>query len=282
MQQNPPDPDQPQGEDSPTSPSQPLSPTGGTPGSPGPVPDPGAPGSYGSTPAAQPTQDTPGSPIQGLGWTPTPPPAPSPGPASSPAPTTSWEPAPAPPPAPATPTAAPAPAPSSAWTDRPPAVGPWDRPDALYETGRPVGVLISAIILIALGLLFALFGGLFLLAGSVVDQLTTEQTQGVPPELISSLVSTFGGVLLVVGILQVIGGVAAAARRNWGRILAIILSICGLLLGLLFLVAAASPEATTESQQGALGIGLVLVLAYGFSIVALARAGAYYGRRYPV
>jgi hypothetical protein len=159
-------------------------------------------------------------------------------------------------------------------------VSHWGPAESAIES-RPTGLAIAAVILTLMGLLFALFGAIFFAAGAFVRELDPElvQAPGMTVDMVAGFVNVFGGVLVALGLAQVIAGIASFAGREWGRFLGIVLALLGLLFGLLLLVASISPGSGANQQQGGLGIGLVLLVGYGFTIVALARAGSYFRAR---
>ena len=170
---------------------------------------------------------------------------------------------------------------------QPPAQSNWQQP-TVYESSLGVGNALAGIILTILGLLVALFGAVLVLGGQAFTQLGQSGQVDDPNNVLgqmSGIVSGAGIIVLVYGVLEFISGLGIFARKNWARMLGIVLSILPLLFGILGLVGAVSAPAandldpTGQARQGGLIFSIVLVLAYGFTIIALARGGNAFRRR---
>lgn len=141
---------------------------------------------------------------------------------------------------------------------------------------RPGMVTAGAIVLLVLGVLTAIVGLFALLAASVftsgMDIPGMEQFGENMAGAIGGMIAIIGGVIIVFGILQVVSGINLFSARSWARILGIVLGVIGALFGLLALV----PSGNTNG--GSPIFGLVLLLANGFVVWALATTGRYFTR----
>jgi hypothetical protein len=258
--------------------------------------DPQQPGAAGegapnSTPEDASTQETPApagssvpaAPQSPTSWAPAspPPPAPqgpswgSPPPATPPQGPTAWAQPPQGSPGASQPSP---PAPPTGWV-QPGPQGPapgWGGTQAVAPQ-PPVApsVLIAGIILLLFGLLTLLVGVIVMIAGSAVGQFTSAFTSAGFPDLgnaVATVVIGIGAVIAVYGGLEVVGAFGVFARRGWGRALGIATSTLGVLFGLLAVLGATGARAT-DRGGGGIVVALVLLAAYGFTLLALALGG---------
>lgn len=167
----------------------------------------------------------------------------------------------------------------------------WEQNTVTTATAAPVsdtGVTISGVILTVFGVLVTLVGVLALLIGGAVGGLIPLASQSTDPNaaaaagVLSGIANIIGIVILVWGILHVLSGIGIFTRRSWARYLGLIVATLGFLLILLGLVG----SLTAVSSPGAVGqdttsliITVLLLLAYGFTVIALGRGGRYFERR---
>ncbi len=172
---------------------------------------------------------------------------------------------------------APPPMPSTAYP--PPAGSPppgyqWA---AAAPPARPGMVTGAAIVLLVLGVLTAILGLFALLAASIftsgMDIPGMEQFGENAAGAIGGVVAIVGGVFIVFGVLQILSGINLFSARSWARILGIVLCVIGALFGLLALLGSGNPSA-----QASPIFGLILLLANGFVVWALATTGRYFTR----
>jgi len=129
---------------------------------------------------------------------------------------------------------------------------------------RPLGVAILAVLDIIAGILAALVGLLSVIAGGFLWAYL-ETFIGPPGTIggfLGAIVTAVGVVILVVGAISVVLGWALWGGKEWARILFIILSVIGILFGLLVLFAAIG--------AGGL-IGIVIIAINGIVIYYLTR-----------
>jgi len=246
-----------------------------------------APGpAWGQPPAAPPVagsgwvQPTPPPaaappPVEGSGWVqPTPPPAAAAGPTwgqppAQAAPPAGWAQPPAGPP--------PAPAPGG-WAQPQPTPG-WVQP----VTGQqgPVTILarIAGLFLVLIGLFWGAIGVVLIIGGSafksIIDQFGPISANGTDVDTAGNIVGGvfvgIGIVILVLAIVEVLGGFGTLIGKTWGRILGILYS---LVFGAFLLVAVAggthsADVGDTSGATGGLIFVLVMFLLYLYSLVVL-------------
>lgn len=154
--------------------------------------------------------------------------------------------------------------PSHQWSGPPP--GP---------PARPGLVTTAAIVLIVLGVLTAIVGVFALLAASLfssgMDIPGMEQFGEGAAGAVGGALVVIGAVIIVFGVLQVVSGINLFSARSWARILGIVLAVIGGLFGLL----AAIPSSSANSSPV---FGLILLVAYAFTVWVLATTGRYFTR----
>ena len=165
---------------------------------------------------------------------------------------------------PPTPAAAPTPTqPGWAAPVSPPAPVGWAPPpvaragaEATTGFAKAAGVL-----LIVFGLLLGLFGLVALAASSVVDEADNPLGSG-----FADLFATFGVILVVFALIEILGGIGAWGGRGWGRVIGLVYGVLGILIGL----GNAIGSRSTFDSGRTTGTGLVILAIYGFITLALA------------
>ncbi len=168
----------------------------------------------------------------------------------------------------------------------------WDQagaaPATYQDSGSHVGVTIAGIILILFGLLTTLGGILLLVAGQFAGGLLPFATAeggaeaGSVVGAVAGVITVIAIVVLVIGLLHLASGIGVLVRKEWARILGILMSVLGLLLGVLSLFGALQPANNVGAGDPASGlpVAIVITVAYGFALFALARGGNYFRRSY--
>jgi hypothetical protein len=128
----------------------------------------------------------------------------------------------------------------------------------------------GAVALISLGSLMALIFGLTFLALDQVFELDPQL--GIGPEAIDA-VRVVLGVIVVIAVLQVVGGAGSLARWQWARVIGILSGILGLLMGLLLLLGVMA-----AFDLIALVISIVITAGYALGVVGLLMGGAHFQR----
>lgn len=105
---------------------------------------------------------------------------------------------------------------------------------------RPLGVAILAVLEIIAGILAALVGLLSVILGGFMWAYleTLVGLIGTVGGFVGAIVTAIGVVILVIGAISIVLGWALWGGKEWARILSIILSLIGVLFGLLVLFAA--------------------------------------------
>jgi hypothetical protein len=134
----------------------------------------------------------------------------------------------------------------------------------------------AAIVLIVLGVLTAIVGIFALLAASLFSsgmQLPgMDQFGEGAAGAVGGILLVIGVVIVVFGVLQVVSGINLFSARSWARILGIVLAVIGGLFGLL----AAIPSSSANNSSPVFGV--ILLVAYVFTVWALATSGRYFVR----
>jgi len=165
----------------------------------------------------------------------------------------------------------------------------------------PGSVVVAAVVLLVLGVIALLVAGLFLLSGSIYQQLPNSTFNGLDPAEIDSVRSfgrvfafAFGAVALIVAICHLAAGVGIFRRGTWARVLGMVMAGLGLIFSGLFFVLMLSvligglpvasvgssgmtPEEVESAMRAGIGVFVVIVgaclAAYLFTLVALIRNG---------
>jgi hypothetical protein len=138
---------------------------------------------------------------------------------------------------------------------------------------RPGSVTASAVILIVLGVLVALFGLLSLFAGavlpSVADSPEFREQFGDLSDALGGLLLTLGVIVLAYGVLELVTGIFLLSGRGWARITGLVVAV----LGILFSLVGVLPG---EGGAGTSIVFVVLLAAYGYVAWVLASTGSWF------
>ena len=210
-------------------------------------------------------------PVEGAGWVQPPPP-----PAAAPGPAWGQPPAPAAPPAGFAQPQAPAPA---GWAQpQAPAPG-WIQPVLTQKGSVTILARIAGLVLVLLGLFWGLIGVVLIIGGSAfrsfLDQFgplnsdtTTVDNAG---NIVGGIFVGFGIVILVLAIVEVLGGFGTLLGKTWGRIIGILYSLvfgAFLLLGLAG-TSRAADVGNTNGAGGGLILLLIMFVLYLYALVVL-------------
>jgi hypothetical protein len=185
-----------------------------------------------------------------------------------------------------------------------PAPTSWVHPADTYIDSRvpmPGSVVGAAVVLLVLGVIALLFAGLFLLSGSVYQQISDSSFRGLDPSEVASIRNLgrtfafgFGFVALAIALCHLAAGVGIFRRATWARVTGMVMAGLGLvftglftvfilsaLLGGLPVTNVGNSGLTQEQFEQAMRAGLtvffvivgVCLLAYLFTLVALIRNG---------
>jgi cytochrome c oxidase subunit IV len=94
--------------------------------------------------------------------------------------------------------------------------------------------------------------------------------------------TTYGAILLILGIIQVIGAVGILAHRSWGRAFGVVLGLLGTIWGIGMILTAINLDigdfairGAMADDQSALGFALIVFLCYALLFLAM-----FVGRRH--
>jgi hypothetical protein len=144
---------------------------------------------------------------------------------------------------------------------------------------RPIGVTIGSIWLILVGILQVLAGAGCGLLGAGASSQSGQDPTGLVGVLGGSLL-IFGGIAVVLGILQLASGAGALGGRGWARWIGIVVSIMYFLVGILILLGSFGAM-STEGGGGptSLIFALIWLIGYGFTVYAYITASAFFSYR---
>jgi len=135
-------------------------------------------------------------------------------------------------------------------------------------------VTASAIILIVIGGLLTLLGGVFVLTAPLMGDLANDPDFvaqfGDISDSLQSFATTFGIILGMFGITQLVAGIFVLRVRTWARITGMICAILGALFALLFVF---------SGQPVSAVIGMVVLVSYAYAFWALTTRGTAFGAR---
>jgi len=140
-------------------------------------------------------------------------------------------------------------------------------------------------VLLAWGIVFAVAGGAVMFMGNLdrfVEGLTlTAQQLDLVAEFNKAAFS-YGAILLIIGIIQFIGGVGVFAHRSWGRAFAVVLGLLGVLWGIGLVVSSLNLRFGDVAIDGALAdnraaLAFAVIVLVTYLIVFLAM---FLGRRH--
>lgn len=165
----------------------------------------------------------------------------------------------------------------------------WEEQSTGY--GRSFLAVVAGFVLLTLGLVFALGGGLVLWLGSLNEVIaeintTAELTlTGAQQDLVDEFDQQavgYGGILLLLGLVQMIGAVGILAHRKWGRAFGIVLGLLGTIWGigmvltsLNFSIGDVDVEGALAGDEPALGVSILFLIFYLIVLLAM-----FLGRRH--
>lgn len=159
--------------------------------------------------------------------------------------------------------------PASAWGQSSVETEPRDHAHSL-------GVALASLFLGFWGLLFTLVGILFLVGGEGFTELIRNdpQLEGIDPAQIDQVMSAFGVgavIMLLIGIPHLLAAVGAPLHKGWARWMGVIVSVLGILLGVLILSSGSSSTVVSGQRVTVSPVGpaLFLIVPYALSLLAL-------------
>lgn len=151
------------------------------------------------------------------------------------------------------------------------------------QFGSSALVSLAGVVLVLFGIAIAILGGLTLTQGPEIGRFIRENDVAVfgrqiDRQTLQAILSPMPGVLIVLGLLQLVVGAVILAHRGWARWLGVLLSLIGLIAGV---VAVSGSMALAPGLSVALMISAVLLVAYAFVLLALIAGGSHFRRNYP-
>lgn len=161
--------------------------------------------------------------------------------------------------------------PASAWGQS--AVAPETRD---HTHAHSLGVALASLFLGFWGLLFTLAGILFLVGGAGFADLIRNDAQldGIDPAQLDQVMSVFGVgavIMLLIGIPHLLAALGAPFHKGWARWLGVIVSILGILLGVLILSGGNSSTVVNDRvvTVSTIGPALFVIVPYALALLAL-------------
>lgn len=144
---------------------------------------------------------------------------------------------------------------------------------AVVGARRNVMVPIAGTLILVIGAAHALLGGQLTYSGAAaLRDLQSDPAGGFGPllQIVAGFVAAVGFALLAQGALGMAAGLGVLRRRQWGRVMGIVLAVLAVLWGLLFV----------SALEGGIGmtLGAVHVLVGAFVLVVLIREGREFSR----
>lgn len=144
------------------------------------------------------------------------------------------------------------------------------------DHAHSLGVALASLFLGFWGLLFTLFGILLLVGGGGFTELIRNdpQLEGIDPAQLDQVMSAFGVgavIMLLIGIPHLLAAVGAPLHKGWARWTGVIVSILGILLGVLVLSGGSSSTVVNGQRVtvNTLGPALFFIVPYALSLLAL-------------
>jgi hypothetical protein len=159
------------------------------------------------------------------------------------------------------------------------AAQPWGTP--AYKTS--ILVALAGLLLITFGLAVALLGGWTLTQGPELGRFIRDNdiaifgTQ-IQRDTLKAILEPMPGILMVLGVLQLLVGAVVLAHRGWARWLGVLLALFGLLVSV---VALSAVLALVPGVSVQLGVAAVLLLGYAYIVLALIAGGSHFRVRAP-
>ena len=153
----------------------------------------------------------------------------------------------------------------------------WDK--AAGGFGRSFAVVVAGVLLLTWGVIFAVGGGLVMWLGNldeVVKDLTlSAETMDLVAEF-NKQANAYGGLMLILGIIQTIGGVGILAHRKWGRAFGVVLGLLGTIVGVGMVLSSLdlnlgdqAIKGTFSDEPAAMGGAVLVLVSYAFILLTM-------------
>ena len=159
------------------------------------------------------------------------------------------------------------------------AAQPWPAP--IYKSS--ILVALAGVVLIIFGLAVALLGGWTLTQGPELGRFIRDNDIAIfgthiQRDTLRSILEPMPGILMFLGVLQLLVGAVILAHRGWARWLGVLLALLGLLVSVVALSAVLALVPGTSVQ---LMIAVVLLLGYAYVLLALIAGGSHFRATVP-
>jgi uncharacterized membrane protein YedE/YeeE len=148
--------------------------------------------------------------------------------------------------------------------------------DETRDHAHSLAVALASLFLGFWGLLFTLVGMLFLVGGAGFTDLIRNdpQLEGIDPAQIDQVMGAFGVgavIMLLIGIPHLLAALGAPFHKGWARWVGVIVSILGILLGVLILSGGSSSTVINDQRVtvSTIGPALFVIVPYGLALLAL-------------
>ena len=119
------------------------------------------------------------------------------------------------------------------------------------------------------GCLEMLGGALIIAVGAILNGTGDQGTVTGLGDLLGGAAVALGIAVLVIGLVEILGGVGAWRGSEWGRVIGLIVGVLGFLFGLATAAGARNANTATTTANS-FGVGLVALFIYGFIAIVLA------------
>jgi hypothetical protein len=144
-------------------------------------------------------------------------------------------------------------------------------------------VALAALVLIIFGVAVAVLGAWTLTLGSDLGRFIRDNDiaifgRQIERDTLKAVVQPMPGILMVLGLLQLLVGAVILAHRNWARWLGVALALLGLIVSVIALSAVLTLVPGVSVQ---LILASALVIGYAFVLLALIAGGGHFRAQYP-
>lgn len=155
----------------------------------------------------------------------------------------------------------------------------WGQSSVVAETrdhAHSLAVALASVFLGFWGLIFTLFGILFLIGGASIGNLIRSDPQfdSVDPAQIDQAIGALGGgaiFMLLIGLPHLLAAIGAPLHKGWARWTGVIVSVLGVLLGVLIMSAGRTTTVVNDQRVtvDAIGPAMFFIVPYALTLLAL-------------